>query len=362
MNIPDYVSPIVAHRVWQWDGAVLVSLNGERWQHGQRLEAECCVVSGGRSIGCSESAHARHRAPQMDCTCGIYAVKTLEQLAGRCFRFHGVWGEVYLWGTIIEHSFGWRAQFAYPKSLLLLTEMIPYGAKEAESILATLTAYGADILLASGEGNTRLWTKATGYDKVGLDSLRVVANQPIDSPMPVALFTEEPERQKFFEGELKAPHAARIVCCQVGFPDGAAEPVLRQIREQRVRVVLVDLNSRNLTDSIRAITVIRAASDLSIVAIGEMRDPHAIVAAMRAGADEYLDRHGAPTVSEYLQMYARLRHAKVRWPSRPKPQGGSTPPGRSSPPGGSTPPAAPVYVPWRGGPRPMRPREVALAV
>lgn len=31
-----------------------------------------------------------------------------------------VWGQVSLWGTIIEHECGYRAQFAYPYSLLIL--------------------------------------------------------------------------------------------------------------------------------------------------------------------------------------------------------------------------------------------------
>jgi hypothetical protein len=41
MIIPDYISPIVGHRTWQWDDLGLKSLNGERWVPGQALEAVC---------------------------------------------------------------------------------------------------------------------------------------------------------------------------------------------------------------------------------------------------------------------------------------------------------------------------------
>ena len=31
MTVPDYISPIVGYRVWQWDATGLRSLNGENW-------------------------------------------------------------------------------------------------------------------------------------------------------------------------------------------------------------------------------------------------------------------------------------------------------------------------------------------
>jgi hypothetical protein len=52
---------------------------------------------------------------------GLYAYKTEELLSdnyalGNIFnRF--VWGQVYLWGRVIEHEDGYRAEFGYPKVL-----------------------------------------------------------------------------------------------------------------------------------------------------------------------------------------------------------------------------------------------------
>ncbi len=55
-------------------------------------------------------------APGEDCVCGIYALK------GRDMGSHYVssasaWGEVYLWGKVIEGEYGYRAQYAYPKTI-----------------------------------------------------------------------------------------------------------------------------------------------------------------------------------------------------------------------------------------------------
>ena len=114
MNVPDYVSPIIGHRVWLWDGSKPMSINGELWQPSQPLVAKC-------------KRGSPHQPPHIDCSCGVYAAKTTEQLTALGLRPYGICGEVYLWGTIIEHRFGWRAQFAYPKSFLLPPEVLLFG-------------------------------------------------------------------------------------------------------------------------------------------------------------------------------------------------------------------------------------------
>ena len=67
----------------------------------------------------------RHAAPGVRCGCGIYAGRSLEALD----RHRPAWppapvvGTVSLWGTVIEHERGWRAQFAYPSRLRLVCPM-----------------------------------------------------------------------------------------------------------------------------------------------------------------------------------------------------------------------------------------------
>ena len=139
MTAPDYISPMVGYRVWQWDALGLKSLNGVQWHPGKAFAAEC------RTQGCQEP-------PRSDCTCGIYASKSLNDLRWTGYTHHGIHGEVCLWGTIVEHERGWRAQFAYPKNLVVPLSMLPLGMSSVESRLAILAAYmrwetavGADI-------------------------------------------------------------------------------------------------------------------------------------------------------------------------------------------------------------------------
>lgn len=55
-------------------------------------------------------------SPVEECACGIYALKDRDM--GSPYVTTGdAWGEVYLWGKVIEGEYGYRAQYAYPKSL-----------------------------------------------------------------------------------------------------------------------------------------------------------------------------------------------------------------------------------------------------
>ena len=167
MNIPDYIMPVVGYRVWLWDAIGLRSLNGELWMPGQRLSAACRTLAGR-----AEDGLAVHDAPQTDCTCGVYAAKSLDCLRALGYmRYGSIYGELYLWGTVVEHQLGWRAQFAYPKKLVLPIDTVPLSVGAAESRLTTLAAYSCDIFVQHKERTVPLWHSKTGYDAVGLDLL-----------------------------------------------------------------------------------------------------------------------------------------------------------------------------------------------
>ncbi len=166
MSIPDHISPIVAYRVWQWDSLGLKSLNNEQWCPGCALEAN------------TSRCRKEHAAPTDGCTCGVYAARDLAHLQRTGYAGYGVYGEVYLWGAVVEHRLGWRAQYAYPKSIVLPPDTIPFRMSEVESRLETLVAYGAGISLAARrggldgkEGSIRLWSKESGLDMAGFDWL-----------------------------------------------------------------------------------------------------------------------------------------------------------------------------------------------
>jgi hypothetical protein len=78
---------------------------------------------------CEQEDHSEQEAPHLTCTCGIYAYKEKPRLLGEIRITYGrplappvsglrlVYGEINLWGKVIEHEDGYRAQFGYPKRL-----------------------------------------------------------------------------------------------------------------------------------------------------------------------------------------------------------------------------------------------------
>ena len=75
------------------------------------------------------------------------------------------------------HKFGWRAQFAYPKSFCLTADTLPFTLAAIQSRLETLIPYSTDIFVASPAGNLPLWIRGSGYEQAGLDYLVEVRKQ-----------------------------------------------------------------------------------------------------------------------------------------------------------------------------------------
>jgi hypothetical protein len=66
-------------------------------------------------------AGIEHPAPDPGCRCGIYASDSLESfLAAERSPAAPVIGQVALWGRVIEHRTGWRAEYAYPSRVRLV--------------------------------------------------------------------------------------------------------------------------------------------------------------------------------------------------------------------------------------------------
>src|ERR1017187_4917180 len=168
MNVPDYISPVIAYRAWRCDAAGLKSVCGELWHPRQPLAARCRVADCKAFVG---RAHDAHEPPQTNCTCGIYEAKTLPDLRSAGYGGYGICGEVCLWGKVIEHERGWRAQLAYPKNLFLLPNALPFTLAEIQSRLKILTTYRIDLCVADPKGNIPLWANDAGYSPAGLDHL-----------------------------------------------------------------------------------------------------------------------------------------------------------------------------------------------
>jgi pilus assembly protein CpaE len=111
----------------------------------------------------------------------------------------------------------------------------------------------------------------------------------------VTLLSEDRERLSVLQHRLEGTGMGRNVFSHAGFPTSATDPVLRQMQDVRTEVVLLDIDAHNPQRAISAIELIQAnTSEIAVFAIGEMSHPPTIVAAMRAGAGEFLERDATP--------------------------------------------------------------------
>lgn len=108
----------------------------------------------------------------------------------------------------------------------------------------------------------------------------------------VTLLTEDKERLSVLQHRLEGTGMGRNVFSYVGFPANPTDPALRQMQDAGTEVVVVDIDTRNPQRAITAIELIQAnTGEIAIFAVGEMNHPPTIVAAMRAGAGEFLERN-----------------------------------------------------------------------
>jgi len=111
----------------------------------------------------------------------------------------------------------------------------------------------------------------------------------------VALLTEDQERLAILQKYLESTNVALLVFSNLGFPVSANDPIVGQLQKSQPEVVIVDIDSKDARRAIHAIELVRdTASKVAIFTIGEMHDPTTIVAAMRSGAVEFVDRTASP--------------------------------------------------------------------
>jgi hypothetical protein len=123
-----YAGTYTGWRSWGVDskGTLQSATASEIWPAGAALEMRCTP--------------AAHTIPQADCSCGIYAFKTRQDLEGSEYAQMPVHGRVALWGRVIEHEHGYRAQRAYPAQLWVAAHL-PIGVVDQ-----LRTKYGVPIV------------------------------------------------------------------------------------------------------------------------------------------------------------------------------------------------------------------------
>jgi len=151
--IPEAVEAWRAWAVVEIDGEPRLSslTRPERWTPGEAVTAIC--------------RHPTHLRPRRFCSCGVYAVPRPGLLAGLGSIAGGAVGQVSLWGRVVEHEHGLRAQSAYPARLrLVCVACLAEGAGRTATVVAREhRAPGVDVLRplcdahagASGERDLR---------------------------------------------------------------------------------------------------------------------------------------------------------------------------------------------------------------
>lgn len=186
-KVPDtYIEPFTAYRAWNWtEDGKLTSLNHAEWTPLRAFEATCNYADDHRSMVAAASTPAAkkfweehaHHVPDPDCTCGMYAGINMQHMIDIGYVERGIHGEVSLWGRLIRHELGWRAQFAYPKFFVVPANMVPYKVEEAQKRLAMLVEFDVDIYIQSerearvGQQTIPLWMPGYGYSAQGTEFL-----------------------------------------------------------------------------------------------------------------------------------------------------------------------------------------------
>jgi pilus assembly protein CpaE len=127
----------------------------------------------------------------------------------------------------------------------------------------------------------------------------------------VAVVAIEADQRTILQMQVDSTAMGKTVHTFSSFPVGASDLSVRRMQEANVEVVIVDIPRHEVAAAIRAVELLHAELPKSAVfAVGDASQPQAIIAAMRAGAREFLER--PTTTSSLLEAFVRLATARRR--------------------------------------------------
>lgn len=118
--------PLIGYRAWSTtsEGILCALHQTSTWIPREKMTAECKRRKREyERHGMSPYLHVQHELVTMpkDCTCGIYAFKTIDGIFGEMVDYMKqrnsriIVGTVALWGEVHIFGAGYRAQYAYPQ-------------------------------------------------------------------------------------------------------------------------------------------------------------------------------------------------------------------------------------------------------
>jgi len=157
--------PLIAYRAWSYvDTENLIypfDLSANFLVPWKPFEAEpaICIMALQKKMPCA----AAHVGTGQDCMKGYHAYKSMEGLINHlddaivnrgCFR-PMILGTVSLWGHVIEHDTGYRAEFAYPQKFFVLNSFKEANYNE-QKIRDLANTYGVEVEILPTENHPRL--------------------------------------------------------------------------------------------------------------------------------------------------------------------------------------------------------------
>lgn len=218
MRIPDYCTPLVGYRVWRvMKGGLLTGVHVcEPWAPKQAHKANCQRKYGSNFNGASysDSETSPHLVdgvfqptPVFSCLCGLWAKRTDADLfqaasADEAPHYEGyAWGTVSIWGRVIEHDNGWRAEFAYPKELK--------ATSDAEQVSALYGIPCEAVALKPREEKLDGWWES-GWHKMPLTIPRYYNYIPLSPPtMPIVTAPQTATEIERLRESLRQQNEAR---------------------------------------------------------------------------------------------------------------------------------------------------------
>lgn len=131
------------------------------------------------------------------------------------------------------------------------------------------------------------------------------------SLLKVVIFADKAADRSALRMQVEQSNVAECIAIHEGLPCDSHDPVLHNLVAKQPHVVIVDVASRNSGPALHALSLLKAQlPKVGLFAVGDVAEPHTIIAAMRSGATEFLLRPCSD--EQLLEAFVRLSSLQNR--------------------------------------------------